>query len=35
MQEADADGGFAAGGVTRRGDTGFGVLRDVGVELFK
>ncbi|MNP17431.1 hypothetical protein D3C76_1098620 [compost metagenome] len=35
MQEADADGGFTARGVTRRGNTGFGVLGDVAVELLQ
>ena len=35
MQEADADSRFTAGSVTRRGNAGFGVLRDVGVELFQ
>ena len=35
MQETDADSRFATGGVTRRGNAGFGVLGDVGVELFQ
>ncbi|MNT70906.1 hypothetical protein D3C72_2093420 [compost metagenome] len=35
MQEANPDGGFTARGVTRRGDTGFGVLRHVAVQLFQ
>lgn len=36
VQEADADmARFTAGGVARRGDTGFRVLGDVSVELFK
>ena len=34
MQEANADGGFATRGVTCRGDTRFGVLRDIAIELF-
>ena len=35
MQEADADGGFTARGVTCRGNAGFGVLRHVAVQLFQ
>ena len=35
MQEADTDSGFTTGGVTRRGNTGFGVLGDIAVEFFQ